>query len=349
LPGNATVSLRGHTRGEIADFLDREAITCAHSNNVISGILGKLWNYKEEGEEISPSIVFTNDISTFIKSLPGCTKFYLGKCDANEDAAKRILKDCAPLTGENSQIFIERADDGSVIRYGIFSFPRSPTSLSMEEIVKLDIAQFAILIEKSSPTSLRIIGSKDSSVSILMSTVREEDNSQAAVDQFIDDLIHDIDDDKEDFRKYLQKVFSRELSKSHGTILICADQNGHPDLPSISDKISLEDGIDLYMLFKRFRNGSSAESLLGLQMAEDLLRGFLACDGMILFSTNGKISSYRVFFRPQDATDEPKVVGGARRRAFAGVSALQTDLLRSALFRSQDGTTEYKEITNEPV
>jgi hypothetical protein len=69
---------------------------------------------------------------------------------------------------------------------------------------------------------------------------------------------------------------------------------------------------------------------------------------MILFSNTGKIIAYRVFYRAAKNDDEKAVIGGARRRAFAGVSTLRTNDLKSTLFRSQDGTTEYVEIANEP-
>lgn len=341
-----TVSLRISTRGELTDFLEREKKDCAHSNKVISGIIGKLWNYKEEGLELSPSIVYTDDIIEFSKKLPGFSRILLGECDASEDAAKMILKDCAPLTGESSLIFIERKDDGKLLHYGIFSFLRSPTAIGIEEALELDDSQFAVLIKKSSPTALRVMGSKKNSVSILMSTFRESDDSEDLIAKFVLDLTSGLDGDISYFQKYLLKVLNRELSECHGTILICAASGTHPGLPSVSDRVLIEGGIDLYGLFETFRKDEDAESLLKLQRAEDLFRGFLSCDGMIVLSASGTILSYRVFFKPDEGMEGVKVIGGARRRAFAGVSALETLELKSALFRSQDGTTEYKEITN---
>lgn len=341
-----TVSLRVSARGELTDFLEREKKDCAYSNKVISGIIGKLWNYKEEGVELSPSLIYTDDIVSFSKKLPGFSKLSLGKCDATEDAAKRILKDCAPLTGESSLIFVERQGKGEILSYGVFSFLRSPTAISIDEMLRLDSNQFAVLIKKSSPTTLQVLGSNGNSVSILMSTVREDDTSENEIERFISDVTSGIDGECDDFRKYLKKLFLRELTNCHGTILICAEGHEHPEIPCIADKIALEEAIDFREIFEEFRKVEDAESLLSLQRAEDLFRGFLSCDGMIAFSPKGAIISYRVFYKPEKSGAETSVVGGARRRAFSGITSMKLNELKSALFRSQDGSTEYKEIAN---
>lgn len=344
-----TVSLRVSTRGELAEFLEREAKTCGYSNSVISGIIGRLWNYKEEGVEISPSIVFTDDIVVFAQKLPGFSRLNIGRCPSSEDAAKRILKDCAPLTGESSLIFIQRCGQGETLDYGIFSFLRSPTAIGIEEALLLDASQFAVLIKRSSPTTLKVSGSRGNSVSILMSTERDDDASDKEISKFIDDVVKEIPHDVDDFRKYFKKILTRELAHCHGTILLCASSSVLTKTPSVADHILLNEEVDFFELFSGFQKSGSAEALLELQRAEDLLRGFLSCDGMIAFSPTGRIISYRVFYRAAENGKAQVIVGGARRRAFAGVTSLELNDLKSALFRSQDGTTEYKEVPNERV
>ena len=344
-----TVSLRVSTRGELADFLERESKTCGYSNQIISGIIGKLWNYREEGVEISPSIVFADDIVAFSQKLPGFSQLSIGSCPSSEDAAKRILKDCAPLTGESSLIFVQRCGQGETLEYGIFSFLRSPTAIGIDEALLLDDTQFAVLIKKSSPTTLKVLGSKGNSVSILMSTVRDDDNSEHEIVKFSDDVASEIPpgEDLDAFKKYFRKLLNKELTACHGTILLCASSDVHEKSKCISDRISLGEDVNFFRLFKDFQDSGAAESLLELQRAEDLLRGFLSCDGMISLSSDGKIISYRVFYEAEENAEASEVVGGTRRRAFAGVTSLKLNELKSALFRSQDGATEYKEVSNE--
>ncbi len=346
-----TVSLRVSTGGELAEFLERESKTCGYSNTVISGILGKLWNYREEGVEISPSVLYSDDIVAFSKKLPGFSRLSIGNCSSSEEAAKRILKDCAPLTGDSSLIFVQRCGQGETLDYGIFSFLRSPTAIGIDEALLLDDNQFAVLIKKSSPTTLKVSGSKGNSVSILMSTIRDDDNSEQEVLKFCEDATSDlaVGDDTDAFKRYFQALLNKALVNCHGTILLCASPNVHEKSECIADRISLDEDLDFFRLFKQFRDSGEAESLLELQRAEDLLRGFMSCDGMIALSTDGRVISYRVFYEAakNGETPAPAVVGGARRRAFEGVTSLKLQELKSALFRSQDGATEYKDVPNE--
>jgi hypothetical protein len=77
-----------------------------------------------------------------------------------------------------------------------------------------------------------------------------------------------------------------------------------------------------------------------------LLHGLLQSDGIVAFNETGQITAYRVFYKPPKGSEDASkakatVSGGARRRAFEGVSALVGPSLKSALFRSQDGHTMY--------
>jgi len=102
--------------------------------------------------------------------------------------------------------------------------------------------------------------------------------------------------------------------------------------------------IDFLSVFSQFKTDNSADSILSLQRCEELLKGFLRCDGIIIVDTIGRILAYRVFFKPQNEAGnqaEEEVVGGARRRAFEGLKSLVNNHLKAILFRSQDGQTEY--------
>lgn len=109
----------------------------------------------------------------------------------------------------------------------------------------------------------------------------------------------------------------------------------------MKDAVPLSPLLDFQAAFSEFQTANTAGSILSLQRCEELLQGFLRCDGMIVFDTCGRVIAYRVFFRPMGkvASDADGVVGGARRRAFEGVKDLVGKKLTSVLFRSQDGLT----------
>lgn len=66
-------------------------------------------------------------------------------------------------------------------------------------------------------------------------------------------------------------------------------------------------------------------------------------DGAVLFSSEGSILAYRVFFyrvdaaATQDQVGTPSVVGGARRQAYEDIRLSLGQDIQACLFRSQDG------------
>ena len=134
-------------------------------------------------------------------------------------------------------------------------------------------------------------------------------------------------------------MIEEALTLSHGTILICGHDLDLAAVREMQDAVLVSPLLDFQSAFLEFQTANTAGSILALQRCEELLHGFLRCDGMIAFDTSGRITAYRVFFRPVAASSETQVTGGARRRAFEGVKSLVGNQLLSALFRSQDGLT----------
>ena len=106
----------------------------------------------------------------------------------------------------------------------------------------------------------------------------------------------------------------------------------------MKDHIGLSPALDFRKAFADYNGTKSAETILTLQRCEELLSGFLRCDGMISFNNMGSVTAYRIFYSPSEAAapEAPKVNGGARRRAFEGLKPLVKNKIVSALFRSQD-------------
>lgn len=112
----------------------------------------------------------------------------------------------------------------------------------------------------------------------------------------------------------------------------------------MSDAVAVTPALDFGSVFSDYQKSGTAAAVLTLQRCEELLRGFLKCDGIIVFDRTARVIAYRVFYRPPP-TQGPateNVSGGARRRAFEGLKTLVGTKLVSALFRSQDGLTIYR-------
>jgi hypothetical protein len=204
-------------------------------------------------------------------------------------------------------------------------------------------------LRKVSVNTIEMRDAKGSNLTLIFSTVREAANSIMPIDKFAASCCARTLDEaiQKDFRAYFTRLLEAALTSSHGTILVCAENLDLGTVPELQDAVPVSPLLDFQTAFLEFHTAPTAGAILNLQRCEELLQGFLRCDGMIVFDTAGRVTAYRVFFRPTAATgaggknEVVEVVGGARRRAFEGVKKLVGKQLISVLFRSQDGLTLY--------
>ena len=110
---------------QIRKLFEFEGLACASSQNVNSFIVGSLLDYREEGIELAPTILFCESVASIIQSFPGSVNQAVGETQLAPDTTKQVLKDCAPLTTSSWNIYIERSD-AKTMRYGIFRYQHSP-------------------------------------------------------------------------------------------------------------------------------------------------------------------------------------------------------------------------------
>lgn len=361
------VSIHRTTTGGVSDFLDDEQFECIASMKLLSFLAGALLRYEEEGVELSPQVVLCQSIETISQSFPGGKFYVIGSGDFSAELGKRVLKECAALARNGWVVFVERVN-ATKVRYGVFSYLASPTSLSLRDMIGVDDQTFAVLIERTDRSNVRLSGSKGNVLDVAFSTAREETTSD-------DDAIAKFARSAAPAAtgatlRYMTGLISRLLAESHGTILACAD-GPILSVPGMTDAVSLEPPIEVISVFEDFHTTGTADALMELQRMESLLSGLMQSDGIVVFNPLGEVSAYRVFYRPppekvtarqgvgrrewlkilswgarrRQKVEAPSpakpasVTGGARRRAFQGVSALVGSGLKGALFRSQDGLT----------
>ena len=335
-----TLTFRDQATGKINDLLMDEDKACAATQNLLAFLAGSLLDYRNEGIELFPSVVLCDSIQEKLQSFPGAVTHRIGTAPLDAASGPQILKDCAPLCNDNWFVFIER--NGDQANYGIFTYLRLPTAISLADGIAIS-GLFAILIRKISRTTVEIRGAKGSILSLNFSTVRESNSGSAGIAEFAVNCCCTIRDGPaaKDFQRYFLRLLETGLSGSHGTILACSRDLVLENAPDMSDAVPVQPPIDFYAAFCEYHSVGSAESILALQRCEELFRGFLRCDGIIVFDAAARVTAYRVFYRPQAevASEAKKVIGGARRRAFEGIKDLVGENLISVLFRSQDGLT----------
>ena len=335
-----TITFRSQAMGVVHDLIADEGLTCQLSQDLIYRLAGELLHYQEEGVELSPVILFCQDVEGLVGSFPGSIRYAIGQAPLSANSAGQILKDCAPLSTPNWHVFIERRD-ASTVHYGVFRYLLRPTTLPLHETISAISGQFGLVIRKTSKSGIELHGSKGNSVALLFSTARDDTPANNAVERFCNDCTHDAPDapGAREFPAYFRQMIDRLLTASHGTILICASPASISSATQLNDHITLEPPLSAYAPFLEYKRTGSADTIIDLQCTEELIQGFMNSDGMVAFDQTGRALAYRVFYKG-DATDT-KVVGGARRRAFEGVRTLLGTAIISALFRSQDGHMIY--------
>ena len=121
-------TVRNQTTGSINDLLQDENLQCVQSQNLLTYLVGALVNYKEEGVDLSPSILFCESVGRVFEAIPGVVRYQIGEAPLSPEAGPQILKDCAPLAGRHWLVFIERKNADQTA-YGVFSYPVLPTAL----------------------------------------------------------------------------------------------------------------------------------------------------------------------------------------------------------------------------
>jgi hypothetical protein len=352
-----TVTFRDQITGCLSDLMSDEGIACAHSQKILSYFSGALVNYREEGVELTPTILFCRDISGVLEGVPGAVHYEIGTMRLSSEGGSRILKDCGVLAGGNWFIYVERQDDEE-LNYGVAAYPILPTAVSLQEAIGISVSNEALLIRKISPNTVGVYGARGSELTLLFSTVRDIPvvSADDQVYKFANSSSVDLSNEDEfsSFRRYFRDLLGRSLSASHGSILVCVEGSEVPVMDDIRDVVALKPTLDFFSVFDEYRRMASAEAIVRLQSYEELLIGFLKSDGIVMFTSRGCVVAYRAFYRPTSIsvdsdsggeTTAAKVVGGARRRAFEGISSLVGGgSVKSALFRSQDGLTLFKGV-----
>jgi hypothetical protein len=328
-----------------------EGLVCGQTQGVLAILVGALANYKEEGVVLTPTVLICDSIDDVLKSIPSSVKYQIGMAELDQNSARKILKECAVLAAGDWFIYIERSSGG--YRFGVAASSGGPISVSLTEVVRIRSAGFAIIVRRIAESTVELVGAKGHELSLVFSTVREAPAQSAdeAILKFSRECAAAIEESEEKgkFILYLSRMITRVLEASHGTILVCFTDGRLDAVEELKESIALSPAMPLYQPFCDFLISQSGEALLRLQNFESLLRGLVNSDGVVAFSDSGEVIAYRAFFRPnavpaENAPGVPAemVIGGARRRAFEGITQCIGAALSCALFRSQDGLTLFR-------
>lgn len=339
-----TLTFRDQTSGRLGDLMEDEGLSCAETQGVLSYLVGALASYKEEGVDLTPTVLLCDSIGTVLQAIPGSLSYEIGSLALSKDAGSRILKECGVLASGNWFIYVERV--GPSFHFGVAAYPATPLSVTLHDAIGIRSGGFGLMIRRTAQNAVEVVGGRGHELTLVFSTVREApaESVREGLQRFAASCCRGLDDREggQPFESFLSDLLTRVVESCHGTILVCFADGRAGDIPELQESVALSPAVDLYQAFEEHRTAPSADSLVKLQNYETLLSGLLKADGVVAFSDKGAVTAYRAFFRPSASSTAVDVIGGARRRAFEGIAQCLGASMKAALFRSQDGLTIYR-------
>lgn len=350
MPFEKSISFRTHLHSNISDLIQSVGWNCMRTSQLIAGIVSRLAAYTEEGVPMTPSVFICNSITALVQRA-GMGEFVsLSSDEPIESAGPKLLKAAAPLCRENWRIYVERAANGENCRFGVFCGSNDPSSLSVDEVILgSDEADFPIVrISQNATNKVEV----RTNVGNIIEFRFNDDVDLPTLDSHIhlhslaSAIASDIEPQPAMFAGFVERILSNAIKNSHGTLVavVPSTQGGIPK--SLHDIVPLSPPIDLHERFKlHLDENKTAVSMSRLQVAAELVSGFVCSDGIIVFDSSGKVLGYRAFIRSDEA--EMPSDGGARSRAYAAMIKLVGGELDAAYFKSQDGKTKFEQRTKE--
>ena len=173
----------------------------------------------------------------------------------------------------------------------------------------------------------------------LTTTSAKASNLETHIDAFVAEATCSLTE-CQDFRSYLRRLLTDALQRCHGTLLaVVSTEHAMADV-SLQDGIWPSPKVSLAELRSAALKSGTADALADLMAAEELVRGMINSDGIVLFGDEGSIVAFRVFLKPKgtEVTELPHS-GGGRRRTYELMKLRLGTTFKAAFFRSQDGET----------
>ena len=333
---------------KIVDFLSTEFTDFPIKlQNRFLNFFPQIINYEEEGTKYKPSIMFTNNIDTIIKSLPNPSKIELFT-DENENMFASRLKSLIPFCGLDWCIYIN-ANPGE-ITYGIFRNFNSIKEEGLEELIfknqslleKSDKV-FGIYVRPESSWTAKMKSLKGRVVNVNFAldikTINDWDDEIA---EFVDASFSKLKTTAKklaEIKTLYKNIFKNVLRNINGTICVVVDMEYNQGMSEdgtqddfLADGIWLKEPIQLSKLFTS-AHAYYEEKLTAMANVFLTMMNF---DGITVVDNSGRILAYNVFVEANLKT-AGNIIGGARKRAAYTIINSRKRNIIGLYFQSHDG------------
>ena len=332
---------------KLKDFIEHEWPN--FPNNVYNqyvNFFNNLAHYQEEGTNLKPNILITNDFETIAKSISASYMLEMF-VDENETMFISRMKALAPFCLHEWNIYVNITNEK--IKYGIYKCMNSIKDKDFNAIMfekkalkeKTD-KLFAFLTSPQTTNTIFIKGLKENELRIDFGlTGRKIMDYKEEIKEFVDASFSKLRTTKKklnEIKTLYSNIFDKVFKNVHGTICIVIDKD-YKDDGFLSDGIWLKEPIYFNKLFTQSRSASEAK-LLGFA---NLFIDMLNYDGITVVDNMGRIRAYNVFVET-DLNQNAKIYGGARKRAVFSIINSRKKKIVGVYFKSQEGEVFYQRV-----
>lgn len=293
-----SVSFRSDLVSNTLDLIQKVDWHCARTSQLIAGIVSQLAVYTEEGVIMTPSVFICSSVARLVQ-LAGVGEYIPLSGSVPLDAAcTKLLKAAAPLCSGNWRIYIERAPDGQTCKYGIFCGTSDPSSLTIDEVVLDEYTEAFPIIRISQSATNKVEVRTNTGDGIEFRFNNDENVDEIKIHENITALSDEISRDSGPlsglFSGCVDRILSSAIKDCHGTLIAVVPQAATQVPRKLADMVTLDPPFHLYDRFKRhIDDGKTAASVSRLQVASELVSGFIGSDGITVFSSGGYIPIHR--------------------------------------------------------
>ena len=329
-----TISFRSLLVGRVEGFVESSGLAPLITSKSITELVSAVTNYTEEGQNFTPAIYISNNITSLLKLIPGSFHIPIGEFSEFSGSLCGALKKCAPLATGGWCIYV--TEDEKIVKYGLFSDSQFPLNVPIDESL-LNLANGSlkvIKIQQSAHSCVELSNHKGDRHTIFLSDKKE---SEASPRSYIHELTKSICNKTDSKHKaaiqtLLEKSITEGLHASHGALIAVTSSNKFP--ACLKDGLILDHPLDFAELVAHAKE-NSLESCLKLNAFTKILRSMFNCDGIIVFTQDAKLVGYNCFIKPP--SNALATTGGARKRAYGALKSKIGNGIVASFIRSQDG------------
>ena len=335
MPENIT--FRSELIGKLHDFSEGCGLPLLSNTTILVELVALVAKCKEEGVSLQPKVYITNDIDLCNQLIGNAEKVKIGSDVHGISGIQLTIKKCAPLAAGPWSIYIH--DSGGNIDYGLFRGSSNVTAIPVDDMLFADDNEgLDLKVVKIHQVTDECVEVRSGNSETYYIHFNHEKGSSPPPLEYFDSLVSEICKDlneKERVVNFLRNLLMDGLRKSHGCLIAVTGMSATPAI--LSDGVFLEEPLDFVSLINEASR--HPENLEYLISKSELIKGMLNSDRIILFDTKARLLGYNCFITL--GTKANKVVGGARKRAYAALkSAVGKRGIDAAFMQSQDGWTE---------